>query len=337
MPWFDSEGTSPSFVLYSTASYRRNLAKLPFSQEASSEKLAKIDALLTENGFHKEILKKDDLPFILSLGEKQFFDRDMTLSSSESYLYLNEPCNLALTVGGEDCFSIRAIISGKAVKESKKTAATAEELLDKNFTLAYSDKFGYLTQDPLRCGSAFELSCALFLPALFSLSEKDAHIASLAMSGLTLTPFTCHKDNPGGIYILSYRVPAYISEDAAIAFFEESLSCLITKEEDARKELFSDKELYYDLSFRAYGILTNAKMISEAELLSLLSDIRLGIFLGERSLKLGYRELLRLMSECLNGSVVCCEPSACQSERDCDILRARRVKMLISGDNNSEQ
>ena len=170
MSWYTSTGSSPNHVLFSKVRYIRNEAKRSFyhllDSKRAQETLNKLNSLLTSNGFRGETIAQGISPALLSLCEKQFIERDFAYSDRPRALYLNEPCNLLVAVGGRELISISSVTSGLSVIEAENMASKAEELIDREITFAYNDKLGYLSPSPECTGSGLYFSAALYLPSL---------------------------------------------------------------------------------------------------------------------------------------------------------------------------
>ncbi len=335
MFWYHTEGNSPAYFIYSASAYHRNIDKHPFhNSEKNVDIYHRIDQLLSKNGFHKEILSPGRDRSVLSLVEKQILGKETADTPTDRILYLNEPCNLCLAVGGSELITIRSVLPGKAISESRLIASSAEELLDREFSFAYSDSLGYLTADPTLCGSAEILTAALFLPSLQEASERTALRSALSDLSITLSPLTTYGDNPGDIWLLQKKTSLAQSEERQAADLEALCESLAAKEEAKCRMIFAEKDkLIIDEALRAYGILTNAYLLSEADLLLCFSKIRRALASCDKEAKmllppLTFLHLNYLFSNCLDGTVLSesGQASSCRHRTDCDLLRANAVK-----------
>ena len=102
-------------------------------------------------------------------------------------------------------------------------------------------------------------------------------------------------DFQGNLFQVSNQVSMGFDEEDNIKKLKVVSSLLIDEEEKAREELMlNSKQKIEDQILRAYGILTNARIISTVEAVDLLSKIRFGIELGIFT-KIGYDTINRLM------------------------------------------
>ena len=335
MSWFNTEGVGSQFFIWSKTQFVRNLASVPFCEagEAYSDAFKKVGDLLTQNGFRMENIRPGISTETMAFAEKQFVGRDLIYSDRERALFLNDPCSLAIAIGGDNFISIRSLLSGRAINESFNIASGAEELLDGELEFAYSERFGYLAKDPKDCGSASEISAALFLPALSYPHYRESTIRACTAFGASITPFSVYKDNPGDIYLISYKLPPNRAEGVSVSRFCSLCDKLVQNEKDGIRILFSDKrKLIIDKAWRAFGLISFAKSLCESEFLSLLSDIRLGLAVtDDKSLlpPVGISQLNSLLAYGLNASVVS-EAKVCASEEECDEARAIITAKLTS-------
>ena len=337
MSWYNTQGKNPNYVLYSKARYIRSVAKQSFTRASdkkpTQDASAVLDKILTSNGFRGESTVNGVTPAILSLAERQLVERDFVYSESPRSLYLNDPCNIVIAIGGEEYISISSVTAGLSVIEAKNMASEAEEAIDRELTFAYSDKIGYLSPVIANCGSGLTLSAALYLPSLSFLgleAERHAH----SMLGMTLSPMFSH--DAVDLYVLSYTPPFLCDEDAATLFFSDTVASLAEKEKSRLQSLYSDKgKELYDKARRALGSLLYASRISEREMLSHLLSIRLYHCLPTETQSASLPSVTKLNYLCaegLNASVIATAKETCPSMEVCDELRAALVKKYLEHD-----
>ncbi|MBQ8409634.1 MAG: hypothetical protein IJY39_12315 [Clostridia bacterium] len=337
MSWYNKEGNCPQYYIWSKTRYIRNLSRIPFGACAENQQAAEacrsIDALLSQNGFRKEAVPTGRSLEVFALGERQFVDGDFIDAEAERALYLNEPCNLAVAIGGKNLITIQSVLSGRALAESQNIAAGAEELLDGEFEFAYSERLGYLSPDPTECGSGAEFRVALYLPAL-ARSEQIERARSLCQrAGVTLSPLSLHPHNTGDVFLVSKRASTHCCEADERCRLEAICDKLTQNEAAVSRMIFKDKsKLIYDKAWRAFGILRYAREVDEAEFLSLLSDLRLALTHNDGSSPLppvSFVTLSSLLADGLNASVATAVGSVCRSEEECRTARAKLISCRL--------
>ena len=348
MSWYNTVELTDPHILWSRVRYLRALATLPFDRATLSESSAayreyekadaKLEKIMSDNGFHKEIVPPGYCAEACALAEKQFVSFRFALAGEWRAVYFNDPCSLTIFTGGESYITLQALTGGGSLPEAYKIASEAEELLDSKLEFAYSDKFGYLSSDISKCGSGVEFSSALYLPSLRHGTRLQEIKRKAESFGAVFSPFMSRYDNAGDIYVIEYR-PAFRSdENHAVAIFSELIAAIIDDERRNERIIFSNKStIIIDRAYRALGTLAYAKMIDEEEMLSLLSRIRLALSLEEtkkNAPQISIALINSLVAEGLNNSVLSRDGCICESLDDCRAERAsflnRRLTMLGS-------
>lgn len=335
MSWYNSNESTNPYILWSRIRYTRSLAALPFSRrqddatfireyEKQDERLEKI---MTENGFHKQELSSCGDIDTTALVEKQFADAAFARSNNGCALYFNEPCSLAIYTRSDCYITVQALLGGAAFSEAHKIASEAEELLDREFSFAFSDKLGYLYSDIALCGSGIEISCALYLPSARHGSRSQEIRNDISAFGATISPFFSRYDNAGDIYVISYRPPFGSRENEEVDAFSRFVDRIVEKEKVQSRIIFAAKStLIIDKAYRALGTLASARMIDEEEMASLLSRIRLALCLDDLKKDAPISDISfinTLFSESLNASVISNAGGVCASFDECRALRAK--------------
>ena len=338
MSWYNTQGPLSDFVLFSRVRYIRNIAKQAFrpglDAKRASDTSSRLDAILTKNGFHCDRPTSGATLQLLSLAEKQFVTRDFVYSDKPRALYLNEPCNLVLAVGGENYISISSIMSGASVGEARRSAAVAEELIDRELPFAYLEGIGYLSPNTEECGSGLEFSSAIYLPSLRRVSG-GIRPEALAPAGMSLAPMFSKQDE-SDFYVLSYTPHYLSSEEDAARYFGGAVEVLVTEEKARLVPLIKKSEgEIYGMARRALGLLLYSDRISEGEMLKLLSEIRLSLCTSEGGVEglPTIQTLNYLLADGLSASVCYTSREKCQSAEDCDRARSRLIQSYIEHKN----
>lgn len=341
MSWYTATGSSPNHVLFSKVRYIRNEAKRNFyhllDSKRAQETLNKLNSVLTSNGFRGESVAQGVSPAMLSLCEKHFIECDFAYSDRPRALYLNEPCNLLVAVGGRDLISISSVTSGLSVIEAENMASKAEELIDREITFAYNDKLGYLSPAPECTGSGLTFSAALYLPSLRLCGGFETLQKCLGARDLSLFPMFSGTECRSDLYILSY-IPYYLAdEDSATVFFSDVVSAIVDREKDQIGISLGERDrIIYENARRSLGTLLYAESVSESEMLARLSDIRLALCMQKENPPKEFpsvQDINYLSAEGLNSSVAASAKEGCNSLEQCDALRASLIKRYINHKN----
>lgn len=337
MSWFNTVGPCSEYVLLSKVKYIRNVSNMPFYKLAEPQRADEIfkliDKTLVGNGFKGEKIAGGLNAQVLSLAEKHLTDPDFAVSELERYIYLNEPCNLSVSVGGKELITVQSVMAGRAVSEARNTASVAEELLDRELEFAYNENIGYLSADPRRCGSGIELSAVMYLPSL-RLDGNFRTGINTDISEICIEPLFKYADNAGDLYLLTYS-PKYLSDEgASTEYFSRTVDKIASDERERERMIFpnTDNDIC-NTAFRALGILLHARRLGECEMLSLLSDIRLCRALYGKDGIDGLPDIAELnfmVAEGLNSSIFLSSGQSCTSAEECDEKRAQFTSRYIS-------
>ncbi|MEX0654683.1 MAG: ATP--guanido phosphotransferase, partial [Phycisphaeraceae bacterium] len=158
-----------------------------------------------------------------------------------------------------------------------------DDVLEEKLDFAYSRRFGYLTACPTNLGTGIRVSVMLHLPALKLTGEiekvrRAARDMHLAVRGL----FGEGSEALGDLYQISNQSTLGKAEQEILADFEHTVvPQIIAYEQQARQALLKQRESQLDDKvWRAWAILTNARVMGTDEVLQLLSHLRLGVNLS---------------------------------------------------------
>ena len=336
MSWYNNSASDDAIVLFSEARYSRNLAALPFdlcqNDKAFRDIEARMENILTKNGFKCERLTEGVSVYALSLVEKQFIGNGTAHAAHTRTVYVNDPCNLVVSLGGSDHLSIRSVLSGRSIAEAKNSASKAEELLDRDIDFAFSERIGYLSKRPTDCGSGMTLRACLYMPSLRHGGEYERLRVQLLRLGVTLSPLLSGAQNEGDLYTVAHTLPYLSDEDAVTERFSTLVDKLSANELRALRMLYPDgSPTICDRAARAFGIMSYATRLGECELLSFISDIRIALCLDcAENIAIGISDLNLLCIEGLSCSLMCAADQKCESLIDCERLRSAFVKKYIS-------
>lgn len=189
----------------------------------------------------------------------------------------------SIMINEEDHLRMQVLRSGMQLGDAFKQIDRLDDQLESGLEYAYSPDLGYLTACPTNVGTALRVSVMLHLPALKLIDEiekikraaKDMH---LAVRGL----FGEGSQALGDLYQISNQTTLGKTEQEIVDDFQNNVvPQIIASERQARQALIAQRPNQLDDKiFRAWALLTNARIISCEESLALLSYLRLGINLN---------------------------------------------------------
>ena len=157
-----------------------------------------------------------------------------------------------------------------------------KEELEKELEYAYSSKFGYLTVCPTNVGTGIRVSVMLHLPALVYTKQINKVLQATVELGLAVRGLYGEGSEAlGNLFQISNQATLGMSEMEIIENISKVIRQVITYERNQRRYLINHnlKEVE-DKVYRAFGILTNARIINSKETIGHLSTLRMGIDLG---------------------------------------------------------
>lgn len=275
----------------------RNLKKYPFPCKLGVKEKKEINKIVTDvlvNGNSAlsnrfKIINLDKLNEIeaVSLVERHLVSPNFISNKETGRLLLLDDETVSIMLNEEDHIRIQVMKEGFDLSGSYDLADKIDSLLGENLSYAFNDKLGYLTQCPTNLGTGLRASVMLHLPAL----QKNGYInrisSDLSKLGLTLRGFYGEGTQAvGSIYQISNQVTLGLSEKDAINNLKNVTLQLIEQEKAARNMISKDIKVLDNIG-RSLGILLNSRILSNEEFMDLISNVRLGISIGEIS-NIGY-------------------------------------------------
>ncbi len=292
--WFETvNNTGDSTIVVSTRiRLARNLLDFPFpnvmNEEQKKQVVDKVDKALNGAKFAKKTnftkINMEDLNDIQAnaMAERRIISPEFAKNRNGRALFLSQDESIAILVNEEDHIRIQVLAAGSDLPVCLKIATEIDTYLDSKLNFAFDETLGYLTQCPTNLGTGLRASVMLHLPMMESSKMIDRLNNTISKLGMTIRGSMGEGSSAqGALYQISNQVTLGISEQNAIDNLMSIVNQVIKQEEALRKNSYeSDSILTNDKIFRAYGILSQARLISTDELLKLLSLIRLGVSVG---------------------------------------------------------
>ena len=157
-----------------------------------------------------------------------------------------------------------------------------EARLARTAAFAWDADFGYLSPDPLHCGTALGIEGEFHLEALHLIGDLPPVLA--AFEALRFSSANIVKDGiRQAAHLFRVRTAASlgIAERALVKRACRVYEDLVVQELNARKALVEDTpRILEDSVSRALAVLRSARLLAPGELLDLLSPIRLAVTMG---------------------------------------------------------
>jgi protein arginine kinase len=217
-----------------------------------------------------------------ALVEKHLISPDLSQNIKTGYALIKDDNTLSIMVNEEDHLRIQCILQGFKLDESWDMADKIDDLIEETIDYAYDEKLGYLTSCPTNVGTGIRASVMVHLPALTLTGQISNILNSVSKIGMAVRGIYGEGTQAlGDIYQISNQVTLGQSEIEIIENIKGVAKQIISSERKAREELYKKQKIQIeDKVGRAFGILSNAKIMSTNEYMKLMSDVRLGIVLG---------------------------------------------------------
>ena len=286
--WLRGSGPESDIVISSRIRLARNLAAFPFTNRASSDQKAEIEALLRERVAKLEMepearLPQRARPVVAGSPVPRRTPAHQPRAGRRRRAARRRPRprrkRVSLMVNEEDHLRLQVMRSGFALDEAWQEIDRVDDLLEQRVTYAFSEEFGYLTACPTNVGTGMRASVMLHLPALELTKQIEKVFRALQKINLAVRGLYGEGSRASGdFYQISNQVTLGKSETTILTEIHEVIPQIITYERQARTSwLRENRQGLQDRVSRAYGTLCSATMMTSEETMELLSCVRLGI------------------------------------------------------------
>ncbi|AGB18076.1 protein arginine kinase [Thermoanaerobacterium thermosaccharolyticum] len=279
-------------VISSRIRLARNLSDIPFPSVMTESEADKVKELVKKAIFDsKTILSTQfseyDMKKITplerqSLVERHLISPDLAQNTKNGSALIKNDGTISILINEEDHLRIQTIFNGLNLKEAWDLADKIDDLIEENLSYAFNEKLGYLTACPTNVGTGIRASVMVHLPALTITGQIGNILNSVSKIGIAVRGMYGEgTQSLGDIYQISNQVTLGQSEIEIIENLEGIVKQIINNERKAREDLYKRRKVQIeDRIGRAYGLLTNAKVMSTQEFMRLISDVRLGAVLN---------------------------------------------------------
>lgn len=292
--WMNSnQGPESDIIICSRLRLARNLRYITFPCFMNSESGAKSMKEIEQAWEDSDIQKLSALTLVtfdkLSSIDKQILVEKHLISpehglAQQSYrgLLVSADGIIAIMINEEDHLRIQCLLPGLQMTECYNLAQKIDDELEKRLDFAFDESRGYLTSCPTNVGTGMRASVMMHLPAITISGQRNRVFQNIAQLGMTVRGLYGEGTEIIGNYVqLSNQITLGQTENEIISNLVIISKQIVEQERIIRRNLKEEtKYQLEDRVGRAYGILTNARVISSNEALSMLSDVRLGVDLG---------------------------------------------------------
>lgn len=282
--WFENIGAENDVAVSTRVRLARNLKGVPFPTRMDDKTAARVmdnvGTALAGGALKFTRLDFDKLEAAQrgALAERHVVSRELVNGRIPRGVYVTDDEAASIMVNEEDHLRIQLMGSGLCLDRCLEEAQRIDTLLDESLGLAFSEDYGYLTACATNIGCGLRASVMLHLPALTESGGIREIINASAKVGLTVRgAYGEGTQAVGALYQVSNALSLGLNEDEIVRRLESAVRRIIDAERAVRKKLAKDNRPYIENRvYRAYGVLTCARIIGSDEALRLLSDLRLG-------------------------------------------------------------
>lgn len=243
----------------------QSVHQLPHLKEAFDVTMDKLSAL------EKQILV-----------ERHLISREHAAKGAGSALVFDRQESFSIMINEEDHLRMQALQPGLQIQQTWESIDSLDSQLEDVLDYAFSEELGYLTACPTNLGTGIRVSAMLHLPGLVLLEQINQVIQAVNKLGLAVRGLYGEGTEAlGNLFQVSNQMTLGESEKQIVERINKVLIQIIEHEENARESLIENKpKTVFNQIGRAYGIVSNAHIISSKETMNLLSLLRLGVDLG---------------------------------------------------------
>ena len=314
--WLRGSGPHSDVVISSRVRFARNIAGFPFVGRANRRQRYEVleackNQIMTNRLADNTLwVQLADSPAIdrQLLVERHLISRDLARRAADipRAVAIGADETFAIMVNEEDHLRIQVLRSGMQLAEAYDQINRIDDILEEKLDYAFSKRLGYLTACPTNVGTGVRVSVMMHLPALKLTGEiekvkRAARDMHLAVRGL----FGEGSEALGDLYQISNQTTLGKTEKETLADFETAvIPQIIAYEHQARQALLRQREKQLDDKiWRAWALLTNARVLGTDEALQLLSHVRLGVHTTR---------LDRIDIRTVNELLLLCQPRTCR-------------------------
>ncbi|MCW2277855.1 protein arginine kinase [Heliophilum fasciatum] len=290
--WMEGTGQESTYVISSRVRLARNLQGMPFPHALSTPLANDLvqqvkTAVVDDNDTTTEPLYFIDLKKIAPLDRGILVDKHLISPQHAEEadgrgLLISADESIAILINEEDHLRVQSLLPGLQLDAAWQRASSVDDRLEAKLDFAFNERLGYLTACPTNVGTGLRASVMMHLPALVLTNQASRQLNSLAQLGMTVRGLHGEgSEATGHLFQISNQVTLGRSEEEIISNLAVVTRQLIDQERLARHMLQKETQMQLeDRIFRAYGLLTSARILSSQEAMSQLSYVRMGVDLG---------------------------------------------------------
>ncbi len=337
-----SNATQNDIAVSTRVRLARNISGYPFpckmSKATAQEVSRKVcDAVLSSDelspyGFKDIDMEKLSDEEAISLVERHVISPVFASERRGRHLLLSRDEHISIMVNEEDHIRIQAVSDGLSLNEAYLKASAVDTALAAKVKFAFSDELGFLTQCPTNLGTGMRASIMLHLPALQRVGAMNRISSNLSKLGFAVRgTYGEGSEAQGAMYQLSNQITLGLSEQTAISNLQNICLQLINRERTAAENISKNIDVT-DSIYRSLGILKTARLMSNAEAMEHLSNLRMGIAAGVMKMQNINTDLLNDIIDRIQPATLMKNAGKRMDSQQRDMLRADILRDVLKGE-----
>jgi len=263
---------------------------MPFSHWASSSDLSRIAETSLRaiqdcpsmNGatvLSVEPLDSLDRKYLV---ERYLISRELAESGMERYAVVGRNEMVSVMVNEEDHLRLQVLTSGLSLREAWQRVNALDDEMEERIYYAFSPVYGYLTACPTNVGTGIRCSVMVHLPTLVMTQRIKKVLSAVTQMGLTVRGLAGEgSEIAGNLFQISNQWTLGASEEETIEKLENIIRQIVDNERKTQQDLWvENRTALEDKVWRAFGLLSHARVLNSREALELISQLRMGLDLG---------------------------------------------------------
>ena len=334
--WVYSGITADKIVISSSLSLSRNFSDYVFVDKMSiSEARSLVDTVYytfyskhIEDQFTLIKLWECSESKLKVLLDEEIINEKLLKRKEKAAVIVNEDSNLAIIINEEDHIRISCKSKQMNLEESYKYINRIDNLIEENMTYSFSETLGYLTSSVSNVGTGLKVEVLMHLPIIVLQDTMGDLKGQLNKLKINIDgAYKKGSDVLGHMYTISNKATLGVSEIEIIKYINDIVINIADEENNLRQTFMENFE--YELEdrvMRSYGVLKNAKILRENEILNLLSYVRMGAEVNLLNLDI---ETLDRLITFTKDSVIQYKYQNMLSESELKLIRANIVKKIL--------
>lgn len=267
----------------------------------------------------------------LAMAESRMISRDLLTTPETSAALVRPEDGTSVMMNEDDHLRIQAVRPGLDLLSAVSACFRIDDALSRQVNFAFDEQLGYLTACPTNTGTGMRASLLMHLPMLTK-GKQMGNVGQLVSKvGMNIRGvYGEGNDALGQIYQISNQVTLGRTEQELISTVSTLGNQLCDMELALRDKAFTEgKTPLEDIVFRAWGLLSNARLMPLNEFYQHWSNVRLGAAMGLLKLDLALVDALLDHAQPAHLCIWADEPLTGTA---LDEARATRIRTLFTMD-----